>query len=81
MKTNDKNKFLNEKQLMAYWNNELLLELTKEQTNILQSFKFFWKEKLNFENINPKMFVCLNYYHNEGKMKIIEIKHFKDLVN
>lgn len=30
MKTNDKNKSLNGKQLMAYWNNELLLELTKE---------------------------------------------------
>ena len=67
MKTNDKNKSLNGKQLMAYWNNELLLELTKEQTNILQSFKFFWKEKLNFENINPEMLVCLNYYHNERK--------------
>ena len=44
MKTNDKNKSLNGKQLMTYWNNELLLELTKEQTNILQSFKFFLKK-------------------------------------
>ena len=70
MKTNDKNKSLNGKQLMAYWNNKLLLELAKEQTNILQSFKFFWKEKLNFENINPEMLVCLNYHHNEKKWKL-----------